>query len=643
MHQQKFACYDLFDTVLFRAVLAPSDVFRLIHRKLLKDGIVDEARIGEDAFVAARRCAETKARVGVEECTLDEIWTLLAADLGSDCATLGVKLEEEAERQVLYPNAEIVNLLRKQRAKGETIVFISDMYHSTKFLKSVLIDLGIWENNDHIFVSSCEGAQKHTGRLYTKVRAALGGNPRSYRMTGDNRRSDVLRARLAGWRARHYRGQQLNRYERTLLQKLNTTRLQKSVLVGTIRRFRCADQSHRTSRFVSDFLGLVAMFWALWAIRQAQAQGVHRLKFAARDGYQAWVAAEALHNLGVTSVKCDYFYSSRASLYFANINNFEEDLDWIANQSEELTAKKVYQYLNLDTDAIKTSLPANLTELDALSADDYRALKENLLQSGLAEHVIDAAANQRALVLKFLEQEHMMSDEVWAIADIGWHLNVQAQIANIAGVDRTRGLYLYLSEKRQPPSSCGVASAMLPTIAEDAKVESIPSIWRYTTIAEHLLSMAPHGTTTGYAQAPNGTVVPVCKNINETEREGKEAIATEVRKFVTENGAEFAVLFDSDQSCTEALRQITNVFIDHPTRDALKGLPGLLSVGRGMRNEGDKKLLQPIGFLDILNAVLVILRIRRRGNFEWLHGRLVMTGPMATIGIHISNFLRRGS
>ena len=266
MKKPKFACFDIFDTVLFRAVLAPSDVFRLVYLDLVELEVLKPIEVDEDAFVAARRSAEDAAKIGVPECTLEQIWSHLALHLGKDCASVGMEAEKRAECQVLYPNAEIVETVRQNRAVGRTIVFISDMYLSGAFLKGVLMDLNIWKDGDEIFVSSDEGARKHTGTLYKKVRKELGGSARNYHMTGDNRRSDVLRARLAGWRARHYRGGKINEYERSLSASLVTNRLQKSVLVGGIRKYRNGVAEEQLPRFTTDFMGLVSFFWALWAI-----------------------------------------------------------------------------------------------------------------------------------------------------------------------------------------------------------------------------------------------------------------------------------------------------------------------------------------------------------------------------------------
>ena len=85
MNKPNFACFDIFDTVLFRAVLAPSDVFRLVYLDLVDLKVLDPIEVDEDAFVAARRGAEDAAKVGVAECTLGQIWNHLALHLGKEC------------------------------------------------------------------------------------------------------------------------------------------------------------------------------------------------------------------------------------------------------------------------------------------------------------------------------------------------------------------------------------------------------------------------------------------------------------------------------------------------------------------------------------------------------------------------------
>lgn len=642
MKKQKFACFDVFDTVLFRAVLAPSDVFRLIYLELIDANVLNRDNISEDAFVSARRGAESAARIGVEECTLQQIWDILADYLGQDCARIGAEMEEKAERDVLYPNADIVPSLHERRMNGERIVFISDMYLSASFLRSVLEEFGIWQDGDAIFVSSDEGAQKHTGRLYKKVRNQLGGSPRDYHMTGDNRRSDVLRARLSGWRARHYRGGALNQYEQNLMNSLQISALPKSALVGLIRKYRCGLLNGHVSRFTSDFLGISSFLWALWAIRTAEARGLTTLKFAARDGYQAWVAACALKDSNVTKIESDYFYCSRASIYYANIKNLETDIDWIASRTSDLTPNKLFRNLKLEPADALASLNSTIDPDAVLSEEQFGSLKEQITQSDLTKEILDGATAQRALATAYLNQEGMLSSDSWALVDIGWHLNVQSQIANLAGTERTKGLYLYLSESRVPPSRSGMAIAMIPANIGDSDHPEEPGVFQATTIAEHLLGMAPHGTTLSYVRDPQNQVVPVQKEIEAPEAAGKEAVANEVKQFAEENAAFLGRLFEAPELCAEAVLRVTNAFLGRPMRAALSSLPELLSVGQGMQNEDDKKLLKPIGLSDAVTALLVLARIKRRGNFEWLHGRLVMSGPFASPGIYFSNLLKNG-
>lgn len=641
MKNQKFACFDVFDTVLFRAVLAPSDVFRIVYMELIDAGILNRDTVCEDAFVGARRNAEATVRVGVEECTLEQIWNKLTEYLGENCAQLGAELEEKAERDVLYPNAEIVDSLHRRRKNGERVIFVSDMYLSTQFLQSVLESFEIWHDGDIIFVSSDEGAQKRTGRLYKKVRDQLGGNPRDYHMTGDNRRSDVLRARLAGWRARHYQGGELNQYERSLVNSLQMDALPKSALIGLIRKYRCGTSKNKISRYASDFLGISSFLWALWAIRTAEVRGVTTLKFAARDGYQAWVAARALKVAEVTDVESDYFYCSRTSIYYATIQDLEKDIDWFSNRTSNLTPRKLFKNLRLNSaDAI--DILGSSLNLDAVLSDaELGNLNQQITNSDLACKILEGAKEQRALATEYLNQQGMLCSESWALVDIGWHLNVQSKIANLTGVEHIKGLYLYLSETRVPRSESGMALAMIPAKFGDERHRALPQIFKGTTVAEHLLGMAPHGTTLSYARDAQHRIVPVHKAIGASEAAGKELITKEVRRFAEDNAAFLSRLFITPESCAEGFLRITNAFLDRPTKAALSCLPELLFVGEGLQNEDDIKLLKPIGLSDIGTALLVLMRIKRRGNFEWLSGRLVMSGPLASPGILLAKLLKR--
>jgi predicted HAD superfamily hydrolase len=160
--------FDVFDTALVRRTAFPSDVFRLIGRRIAaKIGCPANREFIED-FVASRLQAEQMSLAGREETTLDAIWIKLRdlLDLPPAC---GSQYELDAEREVLAPNAIVLERIAQARAAGCRPVFLSDTYLPAEFVKGELRRHGAAAEGDAVYVSSALGRTKRSGALYREM------------------------------------------------------------------------------------------------------------------------------------------------------------------------------------------------------------------------------------------------------------------------------------------------------------------------------------------------------------------------------------------------------------------------------------------------------------------------------------------
>jgi Glycosyltransferase family 92 len=172
--------FDVFDTLLARSVGHPTDVFRIVQRRL---------KLPDD-FVSARQ--EAEALSCHEADSWDRLYRLLQQHYGwTDEYRDAVQLEEiQAEHDVAIPIAK--NLARVKN--GDLIV--SDMYLPTSVIASLLKAVGLRVNyNLYVSVSG-----KHNG---TAWRALLDAGWKIKRHLGDNYHSDVVMAQAAGIEAEH--------------------------------------------------------------------------------------------------------------------------------------------------------------------------------------------------------------------------------------------------------------------------------------------------------------------------------------------------------------------------------------------------------------------------------------------------------
>lgn len=194
--------FDVFDTVITRTVLRPKDVFHLMQRRL-------DARHAElprhlrGCFWGARVWSEFMARRRsvAEDITLMQIYESMARDFELDNAGSNLILSAELaiESEVLVPIDGAVELVAAARSSAP-VIFISDMYLPSSFIRGILERSGLFLPGDRLYVSGELGQSKGSGRLFRHVMDDLGIHPDRMVHCGDNPVTDWRVPRSLGIR-----------------------------------------------------------------------------------------------------------------------------------------------------------------------------------------------------------------------------------------------------------------------------------------------------------------------------------------------------------------------------------------------------------------------------------------------------------
>nr|MCR5372627.1 hypothetical protein [Solobacterium sp.] len=174
--------FDIFDTLLMRRTLVPSDVFVLMKSEQAEDtALIDERREIEHTDY---------------HLTLDEIYDELKRRHPDAEARIDDLKERElrTERRVIRKRRPVAELLVYAAEAGKTVILVSDMYLTEKQLRDILNDTGII-GYERIFVS-CAYRKLKTEGLFLDVQKAYPG--RRILHIGDNEQADILPARQAG-------------------------------------------------------------------------------------------------------------------------------------------------------------------------------------------------------------------------------------------------------------------------------------------------------------------------------------------------------------------------------------------------------------------------------------------------------------
>jgi len=166
--------FDVFDTMLLRPFMKPTDLFAYLEETGSSPG-----------FHKERVEAERRARKEIhEEIGLDDIYSVIDEKFRH---LKGAELDAEYKFAIADPNIKAI--YDRIVSLGINVVVVSDMYLSGEFISRMLEKNG-YSGYRKVYVSNEYGLNKHTGGLYSIVLKDLGIRPDEMLFIGDNIRSD---------------------------------------------------------------------------------------------------------------------------------------------------------------------------------------------------------------------------------------------------------------------------------------------------------------------------------------------------------------------------------------------------------------------------------------------------------------------
>lgn len=438
------ATFDVFDTLLVRAVGDPDSVFLLMGRLEEVGRITGTA---PEQFARLRRSAQVRSRYTRAEATLSDIYRELGRGLGlpEDAWRRLGEIELELERRLsrVVPGAE--RLLESE--PGHRLA-VSDMYLPGSFVEELLAGHGLRRLFDDVVVSSEVGATKSSGELYVHLRKRLGSESRHWRHYGDNRSSDVRVPKALGVDSTHVARAKLNRYEELWEDYRWETGGLSSLLSGAARLTRLGTEAPPGLGPIVDVASGVAapvlVSYVLWVLRSARRQGIERLYFLARDGEILFRLARRLSERLGWGIGTSYLYGSRSVYHRARLAQAPlAEATWAWSGMYRLTAGAALARLGL-TAAESAPLLAELglDESGDLDADAVDRIRHDAR--------LEAAVKARSAALlervqAYLRQEGLADGVPYAVVDTGWAGRIIGALADVLpeGAPPLRRGYLF--------------------------------------------------------------------------------------------------------------------------------------------------------------------------------------------------------
>ena len=497
----RIASFDIFDTTLIRRCGTPSAIFEQLAELLYPN---DTAM--SDAFLLWRCQAEAiaKTKYPGKEITLTDIYSTLDTDsFKSKTIKELMDVEKGVESRNLVANPSIRAIIEKKRNEGWQIVFISDMYLNSSFLREVLVREDCAEPNDPIYVSCEANSRKDTGQLYKKVREEL--KPTEWEHYGDNRISDVKQAKNQGIKAFavdtnytpaekyiHDAGSAFSR------------RSGWQLLPSISRTARILSGNSSFDTMAADFVAPAYIPYVIDVLNSARQMGLKRLYFLSRDSYILMRIAEVFAPDN-NDLEIRYLFVSRRSLLLPYLADGDEQ-DYLAISDHHTivrqgTVDSRLAALGTDRKEMQNSFGIEFSYKRINNKEEEKDFLQKIFHSAYTTILQQRAHEQNTLFLDYLKQEMVTDEGACGMVDVGWLGTTRLMINHIL---RKRGCsdvhFFYF----------GIRGDVLP-----------PSAGRYSTyyrcgelsteatgLIENYYSASPYPSTIGYKRKAS-QIVPI--------------------------------------------------------------------------------------------------------------------------------------
>ena len=430
--EPRVASFDVFDTLLTRAVGAPTSLFLLLGRTPAVAGITG---LEAEAFARLRIDAERRARTGRREITVRDIYAELGVGLHLTAEQQRELVDEELalERRLSRAVPGALRLLKSEPAARR--VALSDMYLPGEFVTELLDRQGLSEFLDRTLVSADHGVTKSDGGLYRSLLDTEAVAARNCRHTGDNALSDVRVARLLGMQAQHATAATLNRYEEIWEQHRWKTGGFSSLVAGASRLARLeAEATGDLVPLVDVAAGVAAPLltaYVLWVLQSAQREGLQRLYFLARDGEVLHLIAQRLSERLGLGIELRYLYGSRSVYHRAALAT--KDLSaatWAWSAMYRLTSRDVLRRLGLSPAGAEAAIERLQLPTGPGSATPD-VIERLVADAQLRADVRTAAGALLTRVQGYLRQEGLCDGTPYAIVDTGWAGRIAQALSDV--------------------------------------------------------------------------------------------------------------------------------------------------------------------------------------------------------------------
>ena len=402
----KLLSLDIFDTLVFRLVDTPHQIFNEIGKKAIKLNLLHKSITGEE-FALLRIRAEKEARKFQKEkkshteVTLREIYEFLPKFIGDKNELQDVEVITECE--YCYLNPEILKLIKYLNDRDLPVVLTSDMYLNQNQLKQVLkfnrLDLSLIYK---IYVSCEHKGDKKSGVLFRKLQSDFPQiTPEKILHIGDKLDADVESAKSLGMLAFHYNTipsilKDVCEYEKIYgLSEIHYNSVRKLSIQKTIKPESIYNQ------IGAGILGPVFTFFCEWVLDLCVKEGKQFVYPFMREAELFLPMLENAAKKRNLNIKIIPLFVSRKSTWLASLEQWDQTSCDDLMGKIGLTVNDISNTLELP---FPKSFPEKImeTKIQFLSKNDYKRVINYLFRVNSVKKINQKIKEKRRLLTSYL-------------------------------------------------------------------------------------------------------------------------------------------------------------------------------------------------------------------------------------------------
>ena len=441
LSQYDVITFDVFDTLITRMVLHPTDVFSLVQLQLLQQGH-KAGSFAKDRIQAEQLAYEQYG----DTANFDQIYQMLNGSFSysEEQCRIFQQMEFETELQLAIPRCILLQLVKELKGSGKRIILCSDMYLSSAQIRMLLRKCSYPEDLE-IRVSSECGGTKSSGFLFEALYSQLPPSSKIIHI-GDNDHSDYrvpLRlhrdAVLLPSGCTMFTQSPLYDYLSSYEDNINNC-----LILGYLVNYACFNspfsEEQDKSRAVSVWGGTIFSCFMDFLLRQKDES---KLLFVTREGYllqkmyqRYCLAAD------VRPQENALFYASRTAAVAASIDSEEGIRNAMRHPKFDGTVKRFLQgRMNLEPPE-DMEFAEEQIRLPAQRHEFFQQLKPWF------SLIYKNAENQGTAYRTYTEQ-FRTGRQPFTIVDVGYNGTIQYALSHIMK-EKIGGLYMFLNDGAYP-------------------------------------------------------------------------------------------------------------------------------------------------------------------------------------------------